>query len=78
MTEEDKFKTTFSVPAGHYEWNFMPFGFENALEKFPTVMDDTLKAYFDWIIVYIDDILVFSYSIDQDFNHLEMFLKVIK
>jgi hypothetical protein len=41
-------------------------------------MDDTLKAYFDWLIVYIDDILVFSDSIDQHFKHLEMFLKVIK
>jgi phosphoribosyl 1,2-cyclic phosphodiesterase len=78
IKEEEKFKTTFSVPAGHYEWNVMPFDLKNTLEKFQMVMDDTLKEYFDCLIVYIDDILVFSDFIDQHFNHLEMFLKVIK
>jgi hypothetical protein len=49
-----------------------------ALKKFQRVMDDTLKTYFDWLIVYIDDALVLSDSIDQHFKHLMMFLKVIK
>jgi hypothetical protein len=78
IKEEDKFKIAFSVPAGHYEWNIMPFGLKNAPTKFQRVMDDTLKAYFDWLIVYIDDMLVFSDSIDRHFKHLETFLKVIK
>jgi len=30
VKEEDKFKTTFNVPTGHYEWNVMPFGLNNA------------------------------------------------
>lgn len=78
IREEDKFKTTFNVPAGHYEWNVMPFGLKNALAKFQRVMDDTLKPYFDWLIVYIDDILVFSSSIEQHFKHLKKLLHVVK
>jgi len=41
-------------------------------------MDDTLKPYFDWLIVYIDDILVFSSSIVQHFKHLKNLLQVIQ
>jgi len=78
IKEEDKFKTTFSVPAGHYEWNVMPFGLKNAPSKFQRVMDNVLKPYFDWLIVYIDDILVFSDSIEQHFKHLATLLKVVK
>jgi hypothetical protein len=76
--EKDKFKTAFNVPVGHYEWNVMSFGLKNAPAKFQRVMDDTLKPYFDWLIVYIDDILVFSSSLDHHFKHLKMLLQVIK
>jgi hypothetical protein len=34
IKEEDKFKTTFNVSAGHYEWNVMSFGLKNAPSKF--------------------------------------------
>jgi len=78
VKEEDKFKTTFSIPAKHYEWNVMPFGLKNAPAKFQRVMDDTLKPYFDWLIVYIDDILVFSSSVEQHFKHLKTFIHVVK
>jgi len=78
IKEDDKFKTAFNVPVGHYEWNVMPFGLKIAPTKFQRVMDDTLKPYFDWLIVYIDDILVFSTSLEQHFKHLRKFLQVIK
>jgi hypothetical protein len=72
------FKTAFSVPAGHYEWNFITFGLNNAPSKFQRVMDDALKQYFDWLIVYIDDILVFSSSVEQHFKHFRRFLQIIQ
>ena len=78
IKEEDKFKTAFGVPAGHYEWNVMPFGLKNSPSKFQRVMDDALKQYFDWLIVYIDDILVFSSSVEQHFKHLRKFLQIIQ
>jgi hypothetical protein len=51
------------------------FGLKHAPSKFQRVMDEAFQAYFDWLIVYIDDILVFSSSIEQHFKHLQIFLK---
>jgi hypothetical protein len=56
----------------------MPFGLKNAPAKFERVMDNALKSYFDWLIVYIDGILVFSDSVEQHFKHLNKFLQVMK
>ena len=41
-------------------------------------MDNVLKPYFDWLIVYIDDILVLSDSVAQHFKHMTLLLKVDK
>eukprot|EP00253_Pinus_taeda_P016901 PITA_16901 len=72
IEESDKFKTAFSIPAGHYEWNVMPFGLKNAPSKFQKVMDDIFKPYFNWLIVYIDDVLIFSKNIDEHFKHISL------
>ena len=65
IVEKDKVKTTFSIPVGHYEWNVMPFGLKHAPSKFQKVMDSIFKPYFDWLMVYIDDILIF-YKINSN------------
>ena len=74
INEEDKFKTAFSIPAGHYEWNVMPFGLKNSPSKFQKVMDDIFKPYFDWLLVYIDDVLIFSKNIYDHFKHVNIFM----
>ena len=76
--EEDKFKTAFSIPAGHYEWNVMPFGLKNAPSKFQKVMDDIFKQYFIWLLVYIDDVLIFSRNLDDHFKHVNIFMKLVR
>jgi hypothetical protein len=78
IDEKDKFKTAFNVPAGHYEWNVMPFGLKHAPSKFQRVMDEAFQAYFEWLIVYIDDILIFSSSIDSILNIYRFFSKLAK
>lgn len=70
IAEKDKFKTTFSIPAGHYEWNVMHFGLKNAPSKFQKVMDIIFEPYFDWLILYIDDVLIFSKNIQEPFKNL--------
>ena len=62
LEEDNKPWTTFSCPCGLYEWNVMPFGLKNALHIFQRMMDNIFGKY-SFILVYIDDILVFSYTL---------------
>ena len=78
IKEDDKFKTAFSVPVGHYEWNVMPFGLNHAPSKFQKVMDSIFKPYFEWLIVYIDDVFIFSKNLHDHFKHVNIFLQVVK
>jgi len=70
IAEHDRYKIAFTVPFGHYEWNVMPFGLKNAPSEFQNIMNDIFTPYTAFIIVYIDDVLVFSNTIDQHFKHL--------
>ncbi|KAL5779429.1 hypothetical protein ACOSQ2_010166 [Xanthoceras sorbifolium] len=74
IAEADKYKTAFTVPFGHYEWNVMPFGLKNAPSEFQHIMNEIFNPYMDYIIVYIDDVLVFSKSLDQHWKHLKTFI----
>nr|KYP70658.1 polyprotein [Cajanus cajan] len=78
INPSDRYKTTFIVPFGQYEWNVMPFGLKNAPSEFQNIMNDIFNPYSNFCIVYIDDVLIFSTSIDQHFKHLEIFFNVIK
>ena len=75
--EKDKYKTTFTIPFGHYEWNVISFDLKNA-PKFQNIMNDIFTPYTNFSIVYIDDVLIFSNSIDQHWKHLETFIKFIQ
>ena len=77
VTESDRYKTSFSVPFGQYEWNVIPFGLKNAPSEFQNIMNDIFYPYSNFIIVYIDDILVFSKNIEQHFHHLNIFEQII-
>ena len=77
INESDRYKTAFNVPIGHYEWNVMPFGLKNAPSEFQKIMNEIFTPYSDFIIVYIDDILVFSKTIEMHFKHLQMFKTLI-
>ena len=78
IDEKDKYKTAFTVPFGHYEWNVMPFGLKNAPSEFQNIMNDIFTPYTSFSIVYIDDVLIFSNSIDQHWKHLESFIKIVQ
>ena len=56
IKEEDRYKTAFTVPFGHYEWNVMPFGLKNAPSELQNIMNDIFNHHFQFIIVYIDDV----------------------
>jgi hypothetical protein len=67
---KDHYKTAFTVPFDLYEWNVMPFGLKNAPSKFQRIMNDIFNLYLKLYIIYIDDVLIFSNSIEQHFKHL--------
>ncbi len=76
--EDDKNKTTFTTPFGHYEWNVMPFGLKNAPSELQNIMNEIFNPFNKFYIVYIDDVLIFSKSIDEHWKHLHSFLRIIK
>ena len=78
ISEGDKYKTAFTTPFGHYEWNVMPFGLKNAPSEFQNIMNDIFNSFSHFTIVYIDDILVYSNSIDEHWKHLYSFMNTIK
>ena len=55
----------------------MPFGLKNAPSQFQKVIEDIFKPYMNWLIVYIDDILVFSKTLEEHQKHLKIFLKAV-
>lgn len=78
IKDEDKYKTAFTVPFRHYEWNVMPFGLKNAPLEFQNVMNDIFMPYSQFCIIYIDDVLIFSKSMEQHFKHLRTFYEFVK
>ena len=68
----------FTIPFWHYEWNMMPFGQKIALFEFQNVMNGVFNPYTTFTIVYIDDPLMCSDSVDQHWKHLRVFLKIVK
>ena len=78
IDEKDRYKTAFTVPFGHYEWNVMPFGLKNAPSEFQNIMNNIFTSFTNFSIAYIDDVLIFSKTIDDHWKHLDIFVKVIK
>ncbi|GJU37833.1 putative reverse transcriptase domain-containing protein [Tanacetum coccineum] len=79
VREEDIPKTAFRTRYGHYEFQVMPFGFTNAPAVFMDLMNQVCKPYLDkFIIVFIDDILIYSKSRKEHEEHLKLILRLLK
>nr|CAH0098669.1 unnamed protein product [Daphnia galeata] len=78
MSEEDRLKTAFVTADGLYHFKVMPFGLTNAPATFQRMMD-VLLAGLKWnsCLVYLDDIVVFSKSIEEHLVRLEAVLKCL-
>ncbi|GBG73236.1 hypothetical protein CBR_g12954 [Chara braunii] len=71
VAAEDQSKTAFRSRFGHYEFTVMPFGLTNATATFQTAMNDIFRDIFEeYVLVYLDDILVYNRTLEDHIRHL--------
>ncbi|GKA15897.1 putative reverse transcriptase domain-containing protein [Tanacetum coccineum] len=79
VRDKDIPKTAFRTRYGHYEFQVMPFGLTNASVVFMDLMNRVCKPYLDkFVIVFIDDILIYSKSKEEHEEHLKLILELLK
>jgi hypothetical protein len=76
---EDIHKKTFRTRYGNYEFVVVPFGLTNAPTTFMCLMNNVLSKFLDiFVLVFIDDILIYSKSMEENEEYLKLVLQVLR
>ncbi|KAK3559209.1 hypothetical protein QTP86_005190 [Hemibagrus guttatus] len=79
IREGDEWKTAFVTPTGHYEYLVMPYGLANARSMFQDFIHEVLREFLHrFILVYIDDILIYSWNLAEHRHHVAEVLECLR
>jgi hypothetical protein len=79
IAEGDEYKTAFRTRYGHFEYLVMPFGLTNAPASFQAYANDCLREFLDvFCIVYLDDVLIFSDTLEEHVGHVKKVLSLLR
>lgn len=79
MCAEDEEKTAFKTHHGHFHFRVMPFGLTNAPTTFQCLMNIIFAKYIrKLVIIFLDDILVFSNDLQEHEEHLRLVLSILR
>ena len=79
ISEEDVHKTAFRTRYGHFEFQVLPFGLTSAPATFMNLMNDIFQDLLDvCVIVFLDDIMIYSKNMSDHKNHLQMVLQRLR
>ncbi|EAQ84694.1 hypothetical protein CHGG_08708 [Chaetomium globosum CBS 148.51] len=78
IKEGDEWKTAFRTPYGHYEYLVMPFGLTNAPATFQAAIDHAIRHCLDkFAVCYLDDILIYSKTLEEHKEHVRQVLDAL-
>ena len=79
VKEEDVYKITFRMQRGHFEFIVMPFGVTNTPATFQRLMNQIFREELDaFVLVYLDDILIFSRTLEEHIQHIRKALERLR
>jgi hypothetical protein len=79
VRQGDEWKTAFNCKYGHFEYQVMPFGLKNAPASFQRFMNETFQEFLGkFVIIYLDDILIYSKNPDQHEAHVRIVLQKLR
>ena len=79
VADKDVYKTAFGTRYGHFEFLVLPFGLTNAPATFMAFMHEVLQPFLDdFVVVFLDDILIYSQSEAEHLQHLDMVLQQLR
>ena len=79
LQDSDKAKTAFKTNFGHFQFRVVSMGLSNAQSVFQRIMNDIFKEYLNkFVVIYLDDILIFSRTAEEHLTHIRKVLEAIR